>query len=145
MFRALRCDKMVFAALETTVETHLRKTPGELPVLRRLSLPDEELESRGGRLLEQLRDLPCTLRLTKTKSEIGGGALPRSRVPSVVLEVSSPRIAPNELAVALRKHSPAIIGYVARERLKLDLRTIFPEEDEIVVAALRQCLTSLRA
>jgi L-seryl-tRNA(Ser) seleniumtransferase len=144
MFRALRCDKMVFAALETTVETHLRKAPGELPVLRRLSLPDEELEIRGRRLLEQLRDLPCTLHLAKTKSEIGGGALPRSRVSSVVLEVSSPRIAPNELAVALREYSPAVIGYVARERLKLDLRTIFPEEDEIVAAALRRCLTSLR-
>jgi L-seryl-tRNA(Ser) seleniumtransferase len=142
MFRAVRCDKMVFAALEATVESHLRKATDELPVLQLLRLPNEKLEARGRALLEQLQDLPGTLRLTKTKSEIGGGALPRSRVPSVVLEIASPRIGPNELAAALRENSPAVIGYVSQRRFKLDLRTIFPEEDGIVAAALRRCLTN---
>jgi L-seryl-tRNA(Ser) seleniumtransferase len=142
MFRAVRCDKMVFAALEATVESHLRKATDELPVLQLLRLPNEKLEARGRALLEQLQDLPGTLRLTKTKSEIGGGALPRSRVPSVVLEIASSRIGPSELAATLRENSPAVIGYVSQQRFKLDLRTIFPEEDGIVAAALRRCLTN---
>ena len=142
MFRALRCDKMVFAALEATIEAQLEKATDDLPVPRGLSLPNDGLEARGRALLKQIHDLPASLRLAKTKTEIGGGALPRARLQSVVLEIVPASISPNELASSLRGNTPAIIGYVAGQKYKLDLRTIFPEEDELVAAAIRQCLTN---
>ena len=142
MFRALRCDKMVFAALEATIEAQLEKATDDLPVPRGLSLPNDGLEARGRALLEQIQDLPASLRLAKTKTEIGGGALPRARLQSVVLEIVPASISPNELASSLRGNTPAIIGYVAGQKYKLDLRTIVPEEDELVAAAIRQCLTN---
>jgi L-seryl-tRNA(Ser) seleniumtransferase len=142
LFRALRCDKMVFAALEETIDLHLRGAQEEVPALRLLSVPNEQLRARGEKLLERLHSFPAEIRLMETKTEVGGGALPRSRMKSIALEISAPRFSPNELAARLRRHSPPVIGYVASNRFKLDLRTIFPEEDEIVAAALRQCLTT---
>jgi L-seryl-tRNA(Ser) seleniumtransferase len=141
LFRALRCDKMVFAALEATLDLHLRKATNEVPALHLLSLPNEQLQARGQALLARLRELPLATRLAETEAEIGGGALPRSKIRSVALELSS-AFSPNDLAVRLRKSAPPVVGYVAQGRFKLDLRTIFPEQDDLVVAALTRCLTT---
>jgi L-seryl-tRNA(Ser) seleniumtransferase len=140
IFRALRCDKMAFAALETTIELHLAKTPMEVPALHLLASPNGQLWVRGDKLLERLSALPLTARLVESKTEIGGGALPRSAIHSVALEISSSEFSPNELAMRLRQQNPAIVGFVARGRFNLDLRTIFPEQDDLVVAALTRCL-----
>jgi L-seryl-tRNA(Ser) seleniumtransferase len=145
IFRALRCDKMVFAALEATVDLHLAKATAEVPALHLLSLPNEKLRARGEALLERLRTLPLAAHLVEGKTEIGGGALPRSVIRSLALALSSPGLSPNELATRLRHGSPALVGYVARDQFKLDLRTIFPEQDELVVAALTACLTTKQA
>ncbi|MGH8094867.1 MAG: L-seryl-tRNA(Sec) selenium transferase [Chthoniobacterales bacterium] len=141
IFRALRCDKMVLAALEATVDLHLGKATNQLPALHLLSLPSEKLRARGETLLARLRLLPCEIRLAESATEIGGGALPRSKIDSIVLEISSPQISPNDVAAFLRKQTPPVVGCVANNRFKLDLRTIFPEQDELVAAALTACLT----
>jgi L-seryl-tRNA(Ser) seleniumtransferase len=145
LFRALRCDKMVFAALEASIDLHLGKAYADLPGLHLLSLPNDQLRLRGEQLLEELRSLPAQIRLLETKTEVGGGALPRSRIRSIALEISGSHFSPNELADELRRQAPAVIGYVAKNRFKLDLRTIFPEQDKLVVTALRQCLTKRTA
>jgi len=142
IFRALRCDKMVFAALEATIDLHLAETITEVPALHLLRVPNEQLRTRGENLLNRLRTLPVTVNLVETKTEICGGALPRSLIRSLALEISSSELPPNEVATRLRQQNPAVIGYVARGRFKLDLRTIFPEQDDLVVAALTLCLTN---
>ena len=119
-----------------------RQSDAEVPTLHLLSVPNGKLRARGEALLERLRTLPLSARLVESKTEIGGGALPRSVIRSVALEVSSAGLSPNEQAARLRHGSPALIGYVAHGRFKLDLRTIFPEQDELVVAALSACLTN---
>jgi seryl-tRNA(Sec) selenium transferase len=77
-----------------------------------------------------------------SKARIGGGALPRSVIPSVALEFASSSHSPNELATLLRRARPPIIGYLAQGQFQLDLRTIFKKQDELVVAALTACLTT---
>jgi L-seryl-tRNA(Ser) seleniumtransferase len=141
LFRALRCDKMVFAALEVTIDLHLRKATDEIPALRLLGLPNESLRTRGQALLERLRELPLSARLAESRAEIGGGALPRSQLRSLALEIACD-FSPNELATLLRRATPPIVGYIAGGRFKLDLRTIFQHQDDLVVAALTQCLTT---
>jgi L-seryl-tRNA(Ser) seleniumtransferase len=141
LFRALRCDKMVFAALEATIDLYLRKALEEIPALHLLSLPNDGLRARGEALLERLHSLPGTIRLAQTHTEVGGGALPRSEVKSIALHVSDPRFSPNEIADLLRQHRPPVIGYVAHHHFHLDLRTVFPEQDETLIAALMKCLT----
>jgi L-seryl-tRNA(Ser) seleniumtransferase len=145
LFRALRCDKLVFAALAATVEAHLRNDWRQLPILALLQIPIGELRERGEKLIEQLRGLPVRPRLVASKARIGGGALPRSVIPSVALEFASSSHSPNELATLLRRARPPIIGCLAQGRFQLDLRTIFKKQDELVVAALTACLTTKQA
>ncbi|MBA3830570.1 MAG: L-seryl-tRNA(Sec) selenium transferase [Chthoniobacterales bacterium] len=136
LFRALRCDKLVFAALEGTADAHLRKDWEEIPVLALLRTSTEELQARANALVMQMQKLPLELRVVPSKAEIGGGALPRSSIPSVALEIAAKSLSPNELAEHLRRTSPAVVGYIARGRFRLDLRTVFPAQDELIAAAL---------
>ncbi len=138
IFRALRCDKLAFAALTATVEAHLRQEQN--PVLSLLQVPNEELTRRGEQLIASLRGLPLTARLVEGNAEIGGGALPRSVISSVALELAVKK--PDELATRLRRGEPPVIGYIVRGKFRLDLRTIFSTQDEKVAAALRACLTN---
>jgi L-seryl-tRNA(Ser) seleniumtransferase len=139
LFRALRCDKLVLAGLAATVDVHLRKE--QIPVVSLLQLPNDELRRRGETLIFSLRGLPLQTRLVESKGEIGGGTLPRSIIPSLALELASNAFSPDELAARLRRSDPPIIGYIARGKFLLDLRTIFPAQDEVIAAALRSCLT----
>ncbi len=88
-FRALRCDKMVFAALEATIDLHLRKSSGEIPVLALLRTSIGDLRLRAEALIRELKASPLQLRLVESKAEIGGGALPRSVISSIALEICS--------------------------------------------------------
>ncbi|MEO6870885.1 MAG: L-seryl-tRNA(Sec) selenium transferase, partial [Chthoniobacterales bacterium] len=135
LFRALRCDKLTFAALQTVAEAHLRKDWREVPVLALLQTPNEDLRVRAEVYQREFRD---RVSLRESRSEVGGGALPRSVIPSISLEFIS---SPNELAARLRECEPPVIGFVARGKFRLDLRTIFPEQDEQVIRSLRLCLT----
>ncbi len=142
LFRALRCDKLVFAALTATVDAHLRNDRPQLPILVLLQIPVGELRKRGEKLIERLRDLPLRPRLVASKAQIGGGAMPRSVIPSVALELASSNHSPNEMAALLRRARPPVIGCLAQGQFRLDLRTVFPEQDEVLAAALRICATN---
>jgi L-seryl-tRNA(Ser) seleniumtransferase len=142
LFRALRCDKLVFAALEATVDAHLRKDGQDIPVLALLQISTEELRARAAALVRRLRSLPLDLCVVESKAEIGGGALPRSAIPSVAIECTSKIFSPNELAERLRRATPPVIGYIARGKFRLDLRTVFPAKDELLAAAVGSCLTN---
>ncbi len=141
LFRALRCGKLVLAALEATVDLHLREKPAQIPVLASLAETPESLRPRGDDLLRRLADLPVSARLVESKAEVGGGALPRSVLPSRALELKLENCSPNDLARRLRRSRPPIVGYVANGAFHLDLRTIAPREDPLVVSALRRALT----
>ncbi|MGI8889410.1 MAG: L-seryl-tRNA(Sec) selenium transferase [Chthoniobacterales bacterium] len=140
LFRALRCDKLVFAALTATVDAYLNGD--EIPVHSLLTMPNAELRRRGENLIEGWAGLPLQSRLVESKSEIGGGALPRTVIPSVALELTANNLSADELAAQLRRNAPAIIGYIAQGKVRLDLRTIFPGQDELIDAAIRASLTT---
>ena len=67
----------------------------------------------------------------------GGGTLPKSVMPSVTIDILPANCSVSEFAASLRTSNPQVIGYIANERCKLDLRTIFPQQDDIVVDAIR--------
>jgi L-seryl-tRNA(Ser) seleniumtransferase len=143
LFRALRCDKLIFAALTATADAHLRKAWEEIPVLRLLQTSTDVLRMRADALVRQLRTLPVTARVAQSRAEIGGGALPRAVIPSIALELSSSTISPNELAHRLRQARPAVVGCIARNKFRIDLRTVFPTQDESIVIALEQAMAKL--
>lgn len=143
-FRALRCDKLVLGALQATVDLYLAGCEGEIPVLAMLRTPTAELRRRAEQIIATLgkEELPWRLTVTDSRAQTGGGTMPRSSVASVALEFDSTmggsgQLTANGLAARLRAGTPPVIGYVVRGRLRLDLRTVFPHQDETLVAALR--------
>ena len=147
LFRALRCDKLILAALEATVEIYLRNSTGNpnvndslshqgIPLLAMLHTSNDELRARAGEIIASLDGLPLQAAIGKGRAQIGGGALPRSIVRSTTLDIAHNKLRPQELAARLRSHTPPIVGYIARGQLKLDLRTVFPNQDREIVAAL---------
>lgn len=133
-FRALRCDKMVLTALQSTVESYLARRESEVPIIAMMHLPNEQLVSRAERIVAELRD--ARISIGKGKSQFGGGTLPQATIPSVTLDL------PAAFATRLRQRTPAIIGYLERGKMKLDLRTILPAQDTEVIGALRECLSA---
>jgi len=91
-------------------------------------------------MIAQLRDLPIELTAGTGQGQIGGGTLPRSKVPSVTLDLLPRNISLVQLTARLRSGTPPVIGYISANRLKLDLRTIFPRQDSDLVTALQAAL-----
>jgi len=135
LFRAMRCDKLILSALESTVDTYLR---GEtrIPVLEMMHVTNDELRSRAGRILAALEGRQLRLRIGDGRAQLGGGTLPRSVLPSVTIEVSHPTRGAQALAALLRSQPEPVIAYVGRGNLKLDLRTVFPHQDAALIRAL---------
>ena len=124
--RALRADKLTLAALEATLRLYLEpeRAVREIPVLRMLAAPAEEVRARAERLASLVGG-----EVEPTVARAGGGALPLAEIPSFACSVEE------ELAARLRSGDPPVIGVVRDGRLLLDCRTVTDAElDEISAA-----------
>jgi L-seryl-tRNA(Ser) seleniumtransferase len=142
LFRALRCDKLIFAALEATVDLYLSGDEASIPNCVLLQVSEAELVTRAQNIANALTQLPATITIGKGHSQIGGGTLPRSAVPSVTIEIAPQKVSVAELAtrLCLPNSGLPVIGYVSHGRFKLDLRTVFPLQDTQLVEAIRNAL-----
>lgn len=137
-FRALRCDKLVLSALEATVDLYLNGRAGErIPALAMLGTTTEQLRARAEQIAGALGGLPLDIQIGDARSQIGGGTLPRSSVPSITIDLQVPGEAVAATAARLRAARPPVIGYVDSDWLRLDLRSVFPEQDQPLADALR--------
>jgi L-seryl-tRNA(Ser) seleniumtransferase len=141
LFRALRCDKLCLAALQTTVDLHLDQKIGEIPTLSLLQTSEDALRARAAAVASHLADLPLKIAIGRGRAKTGGGTLPKSNVPSVTIDFIPRDRSLAEFAASLRASNPPVIGYIADNRFKLDLRTIFPQQDESVISAARAACT----
>ena len=141
IFRALRCDKLCLAALQTTADLHLDRKVGEIPALALLQTTEDALRARATAIASDLADLPMNVAIGRGRSKTGGGTLPTSNVPSVTIDFIPEDSSLAEFAASLRASNPPVIGYIADNRFKLDLRTIFPQQDVSVINAARDACT----
>ena len=143
LFRALRCDKLVFAALQTTVDLHLNQVLSEIPALALLQIPKDELRARAAAMVTRLQGLPVKITIGTGAAKVGGGTLPQSTVPSITIDFLPENSSLEDFVRTLRRSSPPVIGYIAGGRFKLDLRTIFSHQDDLVIDAIRTASTRL--
>ena len=143
LFRALRADKLTLAVLEATLrlyedEDRLTET---IPVLHMLSRGKEELTRRARRLRNALAKIPgLETRLTDGVGYTGGGALPMVPLPTKLVQVRAETMTVEELASALRRHDPPIMGMLTDGWLALDVRTVREDEMREIVQAMRDII-----
>jgi L-seryl-tRNA(Ser) seleniumtransferase len=99
------------------------------------------LRARAAAIASHLADLPMKIAIGRGKAKTGGGTLPKSNVPSVTIDFLPRDCSLAEYAASLRASNPPVIGYIADNRFKLDLRTIFPQQDDSVIGAIRAACT----
>jgi L-seryl-tRNA(Ser) seleniumtransferase len=140
LFRALRADKLTYAALEATLLAYVKGEHDAIPALRMMRLSKEEIGSRAEAVAERIRSSRLSVEMLDGESVIGGGAAPSAVLPTRLLAVICERLSADQLSARLRANDPPIIARVEEGRVLLDLRTVFPEQDAAVVHALKQAV-----
>jgi L-seryl-tRNA(Ser) seleniumtransferase len=139
LLRALRVDKLTLGALSATLALYLEPDRlSEIPLFAMLSTSVDTLRQRAAAICLALRERKAGLRVEPcaTESATGGGTLPTARIPSAGIAISDKDRTPDSIAAQLRKHKPPVIGRIEDAAFIIDLRTVSPDEDQVLVEAL---------
>ena len=136
LFRALRVDKLTYAALEATLMTYVKGDHDAIPTLRMMLLSKEDVGRRAQAIAAKIRSSQLSVEIVDGESVIGGGAAPSAVLPTRLIAATLQGMSADELAARLRAYDPPIITRVEEGRVLLDLRTVFPEQDAAVLRAL---------
>ncbi len=144
--RAFRCGKLTLAALESTLKLFLApdKLTERHPIYRMLALTPDELARRAKKLAASLRkSLPASVAVSVEDgaSQVGSGAVPVETLPTKVLAIRTPGLAPEELSRRLRFSTPPVFARIHKDAVLFDLRTIQPGEDAVIEQTLIKALS----
>ena len=146
LFRALRVDKLTIAALEATLGAYLRAAWSEIPAMRMIRMTTQELKRRAENFIRELRpELPLDeveIEIADGASLAGGGSTPSQSLPTKIIRIASARYSATKLEQRLRR-APAGASVIARvedDRLILDLRTVFSEQEPLLIKTLSSAL-----
>jgi L-seryl-tRNA(Ser) seleniumtransferase len=140
--RALRVDKLTLAALSATLDVYLRgSAETEIPTWALLGATQESLLARAQCIQSTVagppaRQLELTINVAQDQAPVGGGSLPGAELPTAVLRIRHSDLTAAELALRLRTGSHRVFGRVQDNDLVLDLRSVLPQDDDQLVAAL---------
>jgi L-seryl-tRNA(Ser) seleniumtransferase len=146
LFRALRVDKLTIAALEVTLNAYLRSAWEEIPAQRMIRLAVAELQQRAENFVRRVQSLlpssDAKMEIADGLSLAGGGSTPDQSLPSKIIRVSSARYPAAKLEQRLRRppRDISVIARVEENRVILDLRTVFPEQEPQLAASLAAAL-----
>ncbi|MFA4016865.1 MAG: hypothetical protein RUDDFDWM_001976 [Candidatus Fervidibacterota bacterium] len=145
LYRAFRCDKLTFAALEATLLCYFDEKDAweKIPTLRQIAQSEMEIRKRAQRLMGILTKLGMprdAISVERSNSQVGGGALPEQLLPTwcVVVKPKEGDSA-EELAKRLRLCVPAVFSRIHMDAIWLDMRTVAPKE----VNELARCVVSV--
>jgi L-seryl-tRNA(Ser) seleniumtransferase len=158
LFRALRVDKLTYAALEATLLAYVKHDHDGIATLKMMKLTREEIGERAEELATRIHSEGnphpmnaafgaaglaesgklgrLNIQIVDGESVIGGGAAPSSVLPTRLLALSCAELSADELAATLRANDPPIVARVEDGRVLLDLRTVFAEQDQVIATAL---------
>jgi len=142
LFRALRVDKLTIAAMEATLRAYYRGSWAEIPALRMIRMTAGEIAERSERLRRAVQDAVAAadaeIELADSTSLLGGGSTPAQSLPTKVLRVASARHSAAQLEKRLRrpKKGVPVIVRIEEDRLVIDLRTVFSEQEKLLEDAL---------
>jgi L-seryl-tRNA(Ser) seleniumtransferase len=142
LYRALRVDKLIYAALEATFETFRRDSAlKEIPVLKMLSMINEELRKRTEQFaknlterLDEIHDLQ--FEVIEGKSVVGGGSAPMIQPVTTLLALKHEKMTADKLEQNLRFSKPPIIARILEDKVLIDLRTVSEREEAELLEVL---------
>jgi L-seryl-tRNA(Ser) seleniumtransferase len=144
LMRALRVDKMTYAALEATLRLYERGTAQtDVPVIRAMAMSEMEISARAEKFMQQAMEATAgrlLIMLESGDSVIGGGSAPEVKLPTVLVTLQSSEWSAAQIAEKLRNYSTPIITRAERDLVMLDLRTIAADEEKVILEALRNLL-----
>jgi L-seryl-tRNA(Ser) seleniumtransferase len=136
LMRALRVDKMTYAALEATLLSYAVDKPEDVPVARMIRISAEEIGARAAALSAALAGRPLTGVVIDGLSTIGGGSAPGATLSTRLLQLHHTMLSANALEARLRHLDPPIIARIENDAVVLDLRTVLPGEDTTLLRGL---------
>ena len=149
LMRAMRVDKMTLAALSAPLRIYRDEDRArtEIPILRMLSMPKENLKLRAEKVVAQLSHLAEleTCEAVEADSMLGGGSLPTQKLSTWCVALTPKTHSVDRLSAGLRNSEPSVIGRVQKERYYLDMRTVQPSQDAGLVEAVEGYLNELAA
>lgn len=135
--RALRSDKLTLAGLTATLSHYLKdEAERELPIWQMIAKPLDEIQASA----EHWRQFLGSGEVIGGYSTVGGGSLPTEEMPTYLLALAPKK--PDALMKALRENHPPVIARIDEDRVLLDPRTIFPDQE---AALLRNLAAALAA
>jgi L-seryl-tRNA(Ser) seleniumtransferase len=140
--RALRVDKITLAALAATLRLHRdpEKARQQIPLLSLLATSVENLRNRAERLAPQMAAVPTVAgaEVIADHTFLGGGSIPTQEIPTVCIALTPAGRSVDDLHGALRIGQPSVFGRIQKDRLLLDLRSVLPSQDRLLVEAVER-------
>ena len=138
LLRALRVDKMTIAALQETLRAFVQGRVTALPLWQLATASVDELERRARMVAEGITRAAFGLEIgvIRSASVMGGGSLPGAEIESRAVAIASSSAGPSEIRSCLRRHETPVVARIDDDRVILDLRSVFPHEDDVLVAAV---------
>lgn len=144
LYRALRVDKIICAALEATLEAYARETAkDEIPVFKMLAASSEIINERARSFKTKLEDVfdsegEMTVDVIPGNSAVGGGAAPDVAPDTALVALTHKKHSDHELERALRLSYPPVIARIVNGQVVLDLRTVSESEEEELIGILNE-------
>jgi L-seryl-tRNA(Ser) seleniumtransferase len=140
LMRALRVDKMTYAALEATLRLFERGiAESEVPVIRAMARKQDHIGERARRFIksmERMTEGSIKASIEDGESVIGGGSAPEVKLPTVLVAIEDGRLSASSIEARLRGYSVPVITRTERNRVLIDLRTVEPDEEAIMLEAI---------
>ncbi|MDQ6786320.1 MAG: L-seryl-tRNA(Sec) selenium transferase [Acidobacteriota bacterium] len=142
LYRALRAGKLIYAALEATLESFRRDAAlQEIPVLKMLAQTNAQLKKRAAKFAENLNrklsdNSNLKFKVTEGKSIVGGGSAPTAQPPTTVLTLKHEKLSSANLEQVLRQSKPPVITRILEDEVLIDLRTVSNAEETELLEVL---------
>jgi L-seryl-tRNA(Ser) seleniumtransferase len=144
LMRALRVDKLTYAALEATLEAYAAGQGHTVPVPRMIALTIQSIGERAERLATALSAAGYHAQVRDGCSTIGGGSAPGSTIPTKLVALGPSPASADAVEAALRAADPPVIARIEDGAVMLDLRTVIPEDDDVLASQVASALSGLR-
>jgi len=142
LMRAVRVDKLIYAALEATLaEYEAGRAERTVPVARMIALGAAEIGVRARALASRLASAGLAADVIDGSSTIGGGSAPGSALPTRLVRLAHPALGADTLLRRLREYDPPVIARIDDDRVVIDLRTVEPEDDDTIARAIAEIRT----